>query len=320
MRIYTDKQNIIVSFLLLSQWFWMILYVLPSRSSGASLHPWWETCPSWGSTSPSWVWPRQTRPKRKRSCAKSVASWSSSPWISCQSRTSCPRSEPKRPWFRLRSGHKGDACTLSDLHIWACFLDGLQWNIWVRSRMCHTGISRASRSRVTLRPDSDYGKHWLRRVIWVKWSQTIWRTTLMASWLRRGETGVKGNGSSVVECELMPFSGSYQPDISKSFKKCVISSEKKPPRDTALLSKASTIRLENRNEDIIGSSSLSVIRHRLKITGNREPWNSSAEGVRDCSGMHSLLKWNLRAFRVSSSQFPGPSFILQTSRTVLTAM
>lgn len=55
----------------------------------------------------------------------------------------------------------------------------------------------------------------------------------VASRLRGGETGVKLNGSSVVERELLPFSGSFQPNRSTSFEEIghlLTCSEQKPPR------------------------------------------------------------------------------------------
>lgn len=76
------------------------------RYSAASLHPWWGTCRSWSSTSPSEVWPTLTRLVLKRNCAKYEASSSSFLWTSCLSITSCLLLEQRRPWSQLRSGHK----------------------------------------------------------------------------------------------------------------------------------------------------------------------------------------------------------------------
>lgn len=51
--------------------------------------------------------------------------------------------------------------------------------------------------------------------------------------------GGKLNASSVDERELLPFSGSFQAQSSRTLKRFVIYCELKPPRDTALLSRSS---------------------------------------------------------------------------------
>lgn len=152
-----------------------------------------------------------------------------------------------------------------------------------------------------------------------------------------GEKGVKLNGSSAVECELLPILGCFQPNSSRSFKSFVICSP--------ALSRSHAETLQNHYDEVVKRGrrhnqlqnfplcstdsascrptllSYVIVYSKMEIANPEAilPGNSM-EGVGDCSGMHSLLKWDLRPSRASSSQFSDHSFTLQTIRTVLKAM